>query len=121
MRKEAGSEFVFVTHYPSRKRPFYAMESAGNPEETESVDLLFRGLEITTGGQRIHSNRKQTETMKRRRINTELFWGMQSGRKSILPAGSLCFVKAPGMNLARVVCRCYFSGLVSAVSSGIHA
>lgn len=73
MSKESGSEFVFVTHYSSRKRPFYAMESAGNPEETESFDLLFRGLEITTGGQRIHSYREQIEKMKRRGMNTELF------------------------------------------------
>ena len=73
IEKKAGSEFVFVTHYPSKKRPFYAMESAQNPEETESFDLLFRGLEITTGGQRIHSYREQLEKMKKRGMNVELF------------------------------------------------
>ena len=71
--KETGSEFVFVTHYPSSKRPFYAMESAENPEETESFDLLFRGLEITTGGQRIHSYEEQLSKMERKGMNTELF------------------------------------------------
>ncbi|MGN1084345.1 MAG: aspartate--tRNA(Asn) ligase [Lachnospiraceae bacterium] len=73
MEKRTGSEFVFVTHYPSKKRPFYAMESAENPEETESFDLLFRGLEITTGGQRIHSYREQLQKMKKRGMNVELF------------------------------------------------
>ncbi|MDD5899639.1 MAG: aspartate--tRNA(Asn) ligase [Lachnospiraceae bacterium] len=73
IEKKTGSEFVFVTHYPSKKRPFYAMESAQNPEETESFDLLFRGLEITTGGQRIHSYREQLEKMKKRGMNVELF------------------------------------------------
>ena len=73
MENKTGSEFVFVTHYPSKKRPFYAMESAENPEETESFDLLFRGLEITTGGQRIHSYREQLEKMKKREMNIELF------------------------------------------------
>ena len=71
--KETGSEFVFVTHYPSSKRPFYAMESTENPEETESFDLLFRGLEITTGGQRIHSYEEQLAKMERKGMNAELF------------------------------------------------
>lgn len=73
IQKQYGSEFVFVTHYPSKKRPFYAMESTENPEETESFDLLFRGLEITTGGQRIHTYREQLEKMKCLGMRTELF------------------------------------------------
>lgn len=73
MSEETGSDFVFVTHYPSKKRPFYAMDSRENPEETESFDLLFRGMEITTGGQRIHSYSEQVEKMKKRNMNTELF------------------------------------------------
>ena len=73
MQKKTGSEFVFVTHYPSKKRPFYAMESAENAEETESFDLLFRGLEITTGGQRIHGYTEQVEKMRRREMSVEMF------------------------------------------------
>lgn len=41
IKKKAGSEFVFVTHYPTKKRPFYAMENPENREETLSFDLLF--------------------------------------------------------------------------------
>ena len=73
IQKETGSEFVFVTHYPSQKRPFYAMESKENALETESFDLLFRGLEVTTGGQRIHSYKEQIKKMEQRGMNTELF------------------------------------------------
>lgn len=73
IKQKANSEFVFVTHYPSKKRPFYAMDSIDNPEETLSFDLLFRGMEITTGGQRIHSYREQTEKMLRRGMNLNLF------------------------------------------------
>jgi nondiscriminating aspartyl-tRNA synthetase len=73
IKKKTGSEFVFVTHYPSRKRPFYAMEDMGNPEETLSFDLLFRGLEITTGGQRIHNYEEQLHKMSKRNMNLELF------------------------------------------------
>ena len=53
-KEEMDADFVFVTHYPSRKRPFYAMDDPADPTYTVSFDLLFHGLEITTGGQRIH-------------------------------------------------------------------
>lgn len=53
-KEEYDADFVFVTHYPSKKRPFYAMDDPEDPTYTLSFDLLFGGLEITTGGQRIH-------------------------------------------------------------------
>ncbi len=53
-KEEYGADFVFVTHYPSKKRPFYAMDDPEDPTFTLSFDLLYDGLEITTGGQRIH-------------------------------------------------------------------
>lgn len=73
IKKEYDSEFVFVTHYPTSKRPFYAMEDPDNPQETLSFDLLFRGLEITTGGQRIHKYEEQIEKMQRLNMNVESF------------------------------------------------
>ncbi|MBR6664298.1 MAG: aspartate--tRNA(Asn) ligase [Lachnospiraceae bacterium] len=73
IKKQFGSEFVFVTRYPSKKRPFYAMESKENPEETLSFDLLFRGLEVTTGGQRIHGYEEQVAKLKRLGMTVELF------------------------------------------------
>ena len=71
--KDKGSEFVFVTHYPSKKRPFYAKDSEENPEETLSFDLLFRGIEITTGGQRIHSYKEQVQKMEQRGMDVAQF------------------------------------------------
>ena len=53
-KEECDADFVFVTHYPSKKRPFYAMDDPADPTFTLSFDLLYHGLEITTGGQRIH-------------------------------------------------------------------
>ena len=53
-KEEYNADFVFVTHYPSKKRPFYAMDDPEDTRYTLSFDLLFHGLEITTGGQRIH-------------------------------------------------------------------
>jgi nondiscriminating aspartyl-tRNA synthetase len=52
--QELGSEFLFVTHYPTAKRPFYTMPDEQDPSFTKSFDLLFRGCEVVTGGQRIH-------------------------------------------------------------------
>lgn len=71
--RDMGSDFIFLTHYPGKKRPFYAMDSRENPEETESFDLLFRGQEITTGGQRIHSYSEQVAKMERLHMDKELF------------------------------------------------
>ena len=53
-KEEYDADFVFVTHYPSKKRPFYAMDDPEDNRFTLSFDLLFHGLEVTTGGQRIH-------------------------------------------------------------------
>jgi nondiscriminating aspartyl-tRNA synthetase len=52
--QKLGSEFLFVTHYPTSKRPFYTMPDDQDPSVTKGFDLLFRGCEIVTGGQRIH-------------------------------------------------------------------
>lgn len=64
--KKLGSEFIFITHYPSKKRPFYAKDDPKNPKETLSFDLLFRGLEVTTGGQRINNYDEIVAKMKER-------------------------------------------------------
>lgn len=68
-----GSDFVFVTHYPGRKRPFYTMDDPEDPRYTLSFDLLFRGMEITTGGQRIHDYQEQMDKLAARKMNAELF------------------------------------------------
>jgi nondiscriminating aspartyl-tRNA synthetase len=53
-QREHGSEFVFVTGYPMRKRPFYTHPDPADPAYSNGFDLLFRGLELVTGGQRLH-------------------------------------------------------------------
>lgn len=72
-KQEHGSEFVFVTHFPSSKRPFYAMDDPEDKKLALSFDLLFRGLEITTGGQRIHDYQEQIDKLAERGMNAELF------------------------------------------------
>ena len=70
-KEEYGSDFVFVTHYPSKKRPFYAMDDPEDSRFTLTFDLLFKGLEVTTGGQRIHDYHGILEKMKKRDMDPE--------------------------------------------------
>lgn len=70
-KEECGADFVFVTHYPSKKRPFYAMDDPADPTYTLSFDLLYHGLEITTGGQRIHDYGMLLKKMETRGMTEE--------------------------------------------------
>jgi nondiscriminating aspartyl-tRNA synthetase len=64
-REEKGSELIFITHYPVEKRPFYTYPDPKNPKLTLSFDMLGRGLEWITGGQRIHEYKKIVENIKK--------------------------------------------------------
>lgn len=100
VKKETGSDFVFVTHYRSSKRPFYAMDSEGAPEVTESFDLLFRGMEITTGGQRIHDYEAQVRKMRERGMDVSQFESfLMAHRCGLPPHGGL------GLGLERLTAR----------------
>ena len=70
-KEEYDADFVFVTHYPSKKRPFYAMDDPEDTTFTLSFDLLFRGLEITTGGQRIHDYQMMRDKIAARGMTEE--------------------------------------------------
>ena len=74
-KEEMNSDFVFVTHYPSKKRPFYAMDDPADETFTLSFDLLFHGMEITTGGQRIHDYQMLEQKLAKRGMTDE---GMES-------------------------------------------
>ncbi|MFV0414464.1 MAG: aspartate--tRNA(Asn) ligase [Oscillospiraceae bacterium] len=99
--KEKGQgEFVFVTHFPSAKRPFYVMDDPENPRESLSFDLLLRGLEITTGGQRINEYAAQVEKFEARGLNPEDFESyIGVHRVGLPPHGGL------GIGLERLVMK----------------
>lgn len=69
IKEQYGCDFVFLTHYPRKKRPMYTMPCGES--ETHSFDLLFRGLEITTGGQRIHGYEQLVENMRYKGLEPE--------------------------------------------------
>lgn len=70
-KEKEQADFVFITHYPSKKRPFYAMDDPKDKTVTLSFDLLFRGIEVTTGGQRIHNYEELVEKIEKRNISKE--------------------------------------------------
>ncbi len=65
VKEKYNSDFVFITHYPVSKRPFYTYPDPENPELTLSFDLLYKGLEIVTGGQRIHDYNQLLKNIKK--------------------------------------------------------
>jgi len=64
-KEKHGSELIFITHYPTKKRPFYTYPDPEDEDYTLSFDLLCRGLEVVTGGQRINDYKKLTENIKK--------------------------------------------------------
>lgn len=100
VKAETGSDLVFVTHWPSSKRPFYAMDDPEDPERTVSFDLLFRGLEITTGGQRVHDLGALEAKMRARGLDPAAFaFFTQAHRYGLPPHGGF------GLGLERLTQR----------------
>jgi len=101
-KENYDSDFVFVTHYPSKKRPFYAMDDPENTKVTLSFDLLFRGVEITTGGQRVHDYNAQVEKMIAKGLDPEDFTTyLMLHKYGIPPHGGL------GIGLERLCMRLF--------------
>ena len=72
-KEEHGTDFVFVTHYPQAARPFYTYPL--DDGLTRGLDLIFRGTEITSGGQRIHDYAMLIAELAKRNMNPEAFAG----------------------------------------------
>lgn len=70
-KEQFNSDFVFLTHYPWRDRPFYTMPDAQNPEETYGFDLIYKGVELVTGSQRIHNYEMLIDNMKNKGVKPE--------------------------------------------------
>ncbi|RJR23841.1 aspartate--tRNA(Asn) ligase [Candidatus Microgenomates bacterium] len=89
--EEYGSELVFITHYPTKKRPFYTFPDPKDPEYTESFDLIGRGLEWVTGGRRINDYEMLVEHIKKwgnRPEDFEIY--LQAFKYGMPPEGGFC-------------------------------
>jgi nondiscriminating aspartyl-tRNA synthetase len=99
-KENLGSDFIFITHYPVSKRPFYTYEDEEDEGFTKSFDLLFRGVEITTGGQRIHDLTTLKEKIKGKGMDPEDFaFYLQAFKYGIPPHGGW------GMGLERLTAK----------------
>jgi nondiscriminating aspartyl-tRNA synthetase len=88
VKEEFNSDFVFLTHYPREKRPMYTMPSG--EIETKSFDLLFRGIEITTGGQRIHNYNILIDNIRFKGLNPDNYqYYLSSFKYGMPPHGGL--------------------------------
>lgn len=94
------SDFVFVTHFPTSKRPFYTHIDPAQPEFTRSFDLLFRGLEMCSGGQRVHKYDELVERIKAKGLDPDKFqFYLQAFKYGIAPHGGI------GMGLERLTAK----------------
>jgi len=99
-KKEFNSDFIFITHYPVEKRPMYTYEDESDKGFTKSFDLLFKGIEITTGGQRIHNYENLVKGIEKKGLNPEKFSFYLQAFKYGMPAhGGL------GMGLERLTAK----------------
>lgn len=98
--KNLGSDYVFVTHFPTTKRPFYTHVDPACPEFTRSFDLLFRGLEMCSGGQRVHNYDELVERIKGKGLDPDKFeFYLQAFKYGIAPHGGI------GMGLERLTAK----------------
>lgn len=98
--KNLDSDFVFVTHFPTNKRPFYTAVDPENPEYTRSFDMLFRGLEMCSGGQRVHDYDELVARIKDKGLDPEKFdFYLMAFKYGIPPHGGI------GMGLERLTSK----------------
>jgi nondiscriminating aspartyl-tRNA synthetase len=99
-RERHGSEFLFVTGYPSETRAFYTAPDPARPGVSNSFDLLFRGLELVSGGQRMHRYADYLAVLERRGMPAESFGGyLEAFRHGMPPHGGFA------IGLERLIAR----------------
>lgn len=84
-KEKYNSDFVFITHYPFEKRPFYTKDDPKDAKITSSFDLIFRGIEITSGGQRIHDFDEIVAKIAKKGLDPQNFEFFTTAHKHGLP------------------------------------
>lgn len=95
-----NSDFIFITGFPTVKKPFYTYRDEKDPAHTKGFDLLFRGVEITTGAQRIHDYDSLVSSMREKKLDPEKFsYYLQAFKYGMPPHGGF------GMGLERLTAK----------------
>jgi nondiscriminating aspartyl-tRNA synthetase len=91
-KEKEKSDFVTITHFPTKKRAFYTKPDPKNPELSLSYDLLFRGLELSSGSQRINDYSELLEAMEKRNLSPDNFKTyLMAFKYGIPPEGGFSF------------------------------
>jgi nondiscriminating aspartyl-tRNA synthetase len=91
-KEKFDSDFIFITHYPTKKRPFYTFADPEDPDYTLSFDLLYNGLELISGGQRINDYKKLVANIEKWGNKIENFdFYLQAFKYGMPPEGGFGF------------------------------
>lgn len=92
VKKTTGSDFFFLNRFPSAAKPFYVMKVDDTPEFARSVDLVYKGLELSSGGQREHRHDRIVAQIREKGMSEEgLKWFTEPFRYGVPPHGGYSF------------------------------
>ncbi|HEV2225869.1 MAG TPA: aspartate--tRNA(Asn) ligase [Nitrososphaerales archaeon] len=92
VKKDTGSDFFFLNRFPSAAKPFYVMRVDDEPEFARSVDLVYKGLELSSGGQREHRHDRIVAQIKEKGFDLEaLKWFTEPFKFGVPPHGGYSF------------------------------
>ncbi len=92
MKERFDAEFFFLNRFPSKVKPFYVMKVDEEPKQARSVDLMYKGVELSSGGQREHRHQKIVEQIREKGMEAdELKWFTEPFRYGVPPHGGYSF------------------------------
>jgi len=91
VREKYGTDFFFVNRFPFRVKPFYVMRVDDDPRWARSVDLLYKGLELSSGGQREHRYDRIIQQLQEKEMTVEsMEWFTKFFKYGVPPHGGFC-------------------------------
>ncbi len=91
VKEKYGNDFFFVNRFPYKVKPFYVMKVDENPQWARSVDMIYKGLEQSSGGQREHRYEKNIQQIKEKQMNVNsLDWFTKFFKYGVPPHGGFC-------------------------------
>ena len=91
VKEKYGNDFFFVNRFPYKVKPFYVMKVDEEPQWARSVDMIYKGLEQSSGGQREHRYEKIIQQIKEKQMNVNsLEWFTKFFKYGVPPHGGFC-------------------------------
>jgi aspartyl-tRNA synthetase len=91
VKEKYDNDFFFINRFPSSLKPFYVMRVDEEPKYARSVDLIYKGLEMSSGGQREHRHKELIKNTKDKKLNLKDFeWFTNFFKYGAPPMGGFC-------------------------------